>query len=357
MPARISVWPPLSPLIHLRRPLHDLPVPLRAPGARCYARARHGLWHGITALGLRTGDEVLVPAYHHGSEIEPYLQAGMVCRFYELTESLAPDRDELAELIGPRTRALHLTHVLGLPQDSDAWRAWCDERELLLVEDGAQAWLARSGSRPVGARADLAVFCLYKTVGVPDGAAAVCRRALPAPVRRRVGARSLAGRHALWLAQRTAAASRAPYELPAGTSYAADGEDGVGDADASPSALTLWALPRALGAETQQRRRANYLALAARLADRVPAALRDPPAGASPFALPLEVPDNAEAVERLSAAGIAAIAFWRVPHPVLEPGLFPATARRRTRIVALPVHQELRSSDLDAIADAALRVT
>jgi dTDP-4-amino-4,6-dideoxygalactose transaminase len=127
-----------------------------------FERARHGLWHGLRALGLGDDDEVLVPAYHHGSEIEALVRAGLTCRFYEASEGLAPDERELEALLGPRTRALHLIHYLGFPQEATRWRAWCEERGLFLIEDAAQAWLGSLEGRPLGSFGDIAIFCLYK---------------------------------------------------------------------------------------------------------------------------------------------------------------------------------------------------
>ena len=85
------------------------------------------------------------------------------------TPSLEPDGGELDALVGPSTRALHITHVLGFPAAAPRWRRWCDERGLLLIEDAAQAWLAADpqSGEPVGSWGDLSVFCLYKTAGLP----------------------------------------------------------------------------------------------------------------------------------------------------------------------------------------------
>ena len=173
----LEAWPPLPPGAWLRRPAARLPYPLEEESCALYSRARHALFLGLRALGLEAGDEVLMPAYHHGSEVEAAIRAGLSCAFYEGNERLEPDPEELGRLVGPRTRVLHLTHFLGFPQDAGRWRAWCDERGLLLVEDAAQAWLAQDASGPVGRAGDLVVFCLYKTLGVPDGAALVLRGA------------------------------------------------------------------------------------------------------------------------------------------------------------------------------------
>ena len=132
-----------------RPPAAALPYPLDDSG-ELFARARHALWHGLARVGLGPGDRVLVPAYHHGSEVEVVRRAGLECRFYEVGEDLAPDAEALERELSAGVRALHLIHYLGFPQDAPAWRRWCDERGLLLIEDAAQAWLSTVGGRPVG---------------------------------------------------------------------------------------------------------------------------------------------------------------------------------------------------------------
>src|SRR5262249_21946437 len=186
-PTRLDVWPPLSPQVYLHRPPARLPFPLAEPACRLFERARHGLWQGMRALGLGPDAEILVPAYHHGSEIEALVRAGLICRFYEGTETLEPDADELETLLDPRVRALYLIHYLGFPQDAPRWRAWCDERGLLLIEDAAQAWLASIDGRPVGSFGDLSIFCLYKTFGLPDGSALLSPAPRAGPPPRRPG--------------------------------------------------------------------------------------------------------------------------------------------------------------------------
>jgi dTDP-4-amino-4,6-dideoxygalactose transaminase len=72
--------------------------------------ARQGLYAGAEALGLGPGNEVLTPAYHHGSEVEALRRRGLNCRFYDLDSKLSPADSEVDSLVGPRTRALLLIH-------------------------------------------------------------------------------------------------------------------------------------------------------------------------------------------------------------------------------------------------------
>ena len=348
--AYLSVWPVLPAGAYAAGPAPTLGFPLEEPACRLYSRARHGLWHGVRALGLGPGDEALVPAYHHGSEVEALDRAGIVSRFYEGTELLEPDEDELESLLSPAVRALYLVHYLGFPQDLVRWRRWCDERGLLLLEDAAQAWLATVDGRPVGSIGDLAIFCLYKTFGLPDGAALISTAPPPelegeGPV----GAGALARKHGRVIAGplvRLAARARPdrPYD---------PGEDfGLGDPDCPASRAGLFLLPRAFDPEAAARRRANYSVLREELGDLVPAPFAEPAAGASPFAFPIEVEDKPALHSRLEANGVSPLDFWSVPHPSLPADRFPRAASHRRSVLALPVHQELGLAELERICRA-----
>jgi CelD/BcsL family acetyltransferase involved in cellulose biosynthesis len=350
----LSVRPPLPPGTLARRPADVLPFPLS--GARCflYARARHALYTGVLALGLEAGDEVLLPAYHHGSEVEALLQAGLVPRWYAGGPDLQPDEAELERLVGPRTRALYAIHYLGFPQAADRWRQWCDERGLLLLEDAAQAWLATLDARPLGAFGDLAVMCLYKTFGFPDGATLVMRQAQAPPTRPagRPGFALLA-REAAWLISRSQtlaalearrAASRPPYD--------ARKDFALGEPHSMPSQDTLFLLPRTADPDAAARRRANYRQLLDALGDMVPAPFDALPETASPFGFPVAVADKAALLRHLDDRHVRGVNFWSAAHPALPRDGFEQVAARREQTVCLPVHQELRPDDVERIANA-----
>lgn len=292
-----------------------------------------------------------MPAWHHGSEVEALARAGVGCRFYDCApEALAPDPAELEGLLGDSVRALYLTHALGFPQAARRWRDWCDARGLLLIEDAAQAWLASEDGRPVGALGDLAVFCLYKTFGLPEGAAVL--QSSPPPsvgLDRRPGALALARRHGMWLAGRSglAYAASAPLRRPKPYDAARDFE--LRDPASAPWSHTPFLLRRIADPAAAAQRRRNYALLRTGLADLVAAPFVELPGGASPFVFPIAVSDKPAALARMRERGVGGLDLWGVPHPALPAERFPGAAARRASTIGVPVHQELRSADLDRI--------
>jgi dTDP-4-amino-4,6-dideoxygalactose transaminase len=349
----VVAMPPLDPAVWVRRPRPALPYPLDEPGCRLFARARQALWLGVGALGIGPGDEVLAPAYHHGSEIEALERAGVRCRFYEVGERLEPDEAELEGLLSERTRALQIVHYLGFPQDAPRWRRWCDAHGVRLIEDAAHAWLSSVGDRPTGSFGDLSIFCLYKTVGVPDGGAVLCRGPAPQPSGSRpVRPVKLALEHALWIATRSTTLTRIASRLRGRRAYDSAVDFALGDP--RPASLaTLLALGRVADQRVAARRRANYEELQAGLPpDLVPAPFRSVPPGACPFVLPVAVRDKGRVLHELRRAAIRPLDLWSVPHPSVPEGAFPRSAALRREIIGLPVHQELHPRDIPRIAAA-----
>jgi len=350
---RLSVWPPLAPTVHVHRP-RTLPFPLDHPSCVLFAKARHGLWHGLRALGARNGDSILVPAYHHGSEIEAAMSAGLRCIFYDVTDGLKPDAGQLDELLEPSVRALHITHYFGFPQDGRRWRRWCDERGLMLIEDAAQAWLAKQDGMDVGRYGDLSIFCLDKMFGLPDGAAVVCRARIDVPHGGRpVGGSRLLRRHLAWAAQLggvTMERARCP-------GYDPDADFSLGDPWTPASTATMMTLPRLDWPRTAEARRARYEMLLDALGALVPPPFQNVPAGASPFLFPVSVPNKADVLRKAAAKRLHALDIWAVPHSSMDEAAFPVAQRLRRHLIGLPVHQELRPAHIRRIVDVVASAT
>lgn len=350
----INAWPPLPPEAWLWQPPAQLPFPLDRPDWRLFAFARQALWHGLAALGLEPGDELLVPDYNHGSEIEVLDRSGLIGRFYRCDERLEPLEEELERLVGPRTRGLYLIHYNGFPQDAARWRSWCDERNLLLIEDAAQSWLAERDGAALGSLADLAFFCAYKTYGLPEGALLVSRdppRPLDEDPGRGLGA--LARRHGLWLAQRSGAfASLARRAMPV-VEYDPQLDFALRKLESLPWSTTQPLLCRLVAQNAAAARRANYAVLLRELEGLVPEPFRELPDGASPFFFPVRAERKEALLTRLAERGIKALDVWSATHRSIPPLEGSDAAMRRATTIGLPVHQELGVAELERIADAA----
>ena len=353
----LEVSPPLPPDAWWQRPVAELPFPL-AGATRLHAQARAALYGGLQSLGLGPGDEALLPAYHHGSEVEAYVRAGITVRFMDLEPGRPPEKTLIDRLAGPATRVVHMIHYLGLAEPVDQWRELADERGWLLVEDVAQGWLGHAGGRPLGSTGDIALFSVYKSVGTPDGGVAIVRgeRVMPggSPL---LGLGATAKRHAVFLAGRNRRLGTIMRSRRAGSGqYDLERDIGLGDPERPGARVTLPLLRRLTVEDVPARRAATYIRLAAELSPWVAAPWNRDPGTASPFALPLRVRSKPTVLASLRAEGIGAVDLWSIPHPALVPDEHPIATERRSRTVLIPVHQELRPIDVDRIAEVTRRV-
>lgn len=302
---------------------------------------------------------MLVPAYHHGSEIESLLQVGLQISYYEVNNALEPDPEELQALMGPDVKALYLIHYLGFPQNAAYWRQWCDERQLLLIEDAAQAFLALRDGQPVGSFGHIGVFCLYKTYGIPDGGAVYSSLPPDQPVTSpQTGIWRMLKRHGNWIAARQGIFGFMHFLVKPALAWwkklneHPHAEFDLGDPSMPPSSMTSRLIYRILDESTAEFRRQNYRFLLKYLGDMVPTPFSLLPEGASPFAFPIEVSEPRVFLDRLKSKGILGLLFWLNPHPSLPVEKFPRSKMLRERVLALPVHQELTETDLIKIVNA-----
>ncbi len=111
---------------------------------------------------LRPGDEVVTTAASFPTTVNPILHNRWVPAFVDVelgTYNTTPER--VAAAIGPRTRAVVLTHTMGTPFDAERIAALCHEHDLYLVEDCCDAFGARLRGKPVGTFGVAATLSFY----------------------------------------------------------------------------------------------------------------------------------------------------------------------------------------------------
>jgi len=118
------------------------------------------------------------------------------------------------------------------------------------------------------------------------------------------------------------------------------------------SALTLHIARNLDATEIVERRRRNYYALMARVRDLSTPMVHELASGVSPLFYPFWCENKREVHALLNEAGIEAIDFWSEGSPLVAPGQFPEVEALRRHVLELPIHQDLETSDIDALAKA-----
>ncbi|MFE0028437.1 DegT/DnrJ/EryC1/StrS family aminotransferase [Amycolatopsis sp. NPDC059021] len=130
----------------------------------------------LRALGIGTGDEVIVPAHTFIATWLAVSDVGATPVPVEpdpATFTMDPARIEAA--ITPRTQAILPVHLYGHPADLDTVRAIADRHGLAVVEDAAQAPGAVHNGRRIGAAPSTVAFSFYpgKNLGALGDSGAV----------------------------------------------------------------------------------------------------------------------------------------------------------------------------------------
>jgi dTDP-4-amino-4,6-dideoxygalactose transaminase len=131
----------------------------------------------LLAVGLKPGDEVIVPAYTFVATYSAAAFLGLTPILCEIDESLTIDPADIERRITPKTRAIMAVHMLGNPCDMDAILAVAARHRLLVIEDACQAAGASYRGRKVGSIGDMGGFSLnvYKTISAGDGGLVTAR--------------------------------------------------------------------------------------------------------------------------------------------------------------------------------------
>ncbi len=124
----------------------------------------------LAAAGVRAGDEVIVPAYSFVATPLSVVQVGAIPVFADVDVATGClDPAAAAAAITPRTRALMPVHMHGCAADMNALLDVARSRDLLMVEDAAQAHGAKVGQRYVGALGATGGFSLQSSKNLSAG--------------------------------------------------------------------------------------------------------------------------------------------------------------------------------------------
>jgi dTDP-4-amino-4,6-dideoxygalactose transaminase len=240
-----------------------------------------------------------------------------------------------------------------------------------LIEDCALSLLSRDGEKPLGSFGDVSVFCLYKTLPVPNGGALLARGeyakrletlsevvppgtastashligSLLSNFELRSGEVGRRTRQALREAGRWVVKRGKVERISTGTQHFNLADVDLGMSVASHVVLRNQDFPGIV-----ERRRRNYFLLYAMLRDVAPPVTGELAPGVCPLFYPVRMRNKAAAMARLLSRGVETVDFWRVRHPAVAAGLFPEADDLRESVLELPVHQDLSPADAEHVA-------
>jgi len=130
----------------------------------------HALELALMALGIGTGDEVIVPSFTFVSSANAILLQGARPVFAEVREdTLNVDPEDIRRKLTRATRAIIPVHYAGVACDMDAIMAIAQPRGLFVVEDAAQGVDAKYQGRYLGTIGAAGCYSFHDTKNVSCG--------------------------------------------------------------------------------------------------------------------------------------------------------------------------------------------
>lgn len=124
----------------------------------------------IAALGIGRDDEVILPTFTIISCAAAIVRAGatpVVVDADPMTWNM--DISQLEAKITPRTKAIMVVHIYGLPVDMDEISRLAAKYGLLVIEDAAEMHGQTYRDRPCGSFGDLSTFSFYANKHITTG--------------------------------------------------------------------------------------------------------------------------------------------------------------------------------------------
>jgi dTDP-4-amino-4,6-dideoxygalactose transaminase len=335
--------------------------PLDVPGRLSFYRARNAIYHLFRALVERNPRlTVLAPDYNSGNEILAMRAAGAHIHYYPIDRRMQFDVNTLRAMCDHhRPDVVYVIHYVGWAQPVSLLADFCRSRGMFLVEDCALSLLSDLDERPLGSFGHWSVFCLYKTLPVPNGALLIQNGprldALARLQLRDAGFASQLARTAELLVQRvrgrvggasvilqTGKRVLGQLASAAGVARANVGDIGfnMDEVDLAMSPLSVRLLDRFDIQSIRERRIENYRQLDRLLDPSVARVFRDLPEGTCPLFFPILTGDKHETALDLHRRGVDALEFWNESS---ESGKEMSDDAQflRAHVLELPIHQDL----------------
>ncbi len=124
----------------------------------------------VEALGIKEGDEVIIPAFTIISCASAIIKAGAIPVLVDsYIDTWNMDVTQIESKITSNTKAIMVVHIYGLPVDMDPVLSLAAKYNLKIIEDAAEAHGQTYKGKPCGSFGDVSVFSFYPNKLITTG--------------------------------------------------------------------------------------------------------------------------------------------------------------------------------------------
>ncbi|MDD5005986.1 MAG: aminotransferase class V-fold PLP-dependent enzyme [Candidatus Omnitrophica bacterium] len=156
--------------------MKKLPFPLDQDKIHYFGYARTALLEGLRILGIKEGDNILIPAYICNVVLAPFNYLGIKVKYYNIDDNLIPNTQQIKDLLDEKTKGILAVNYFGFPQQIDGILDICRNSKISFIEDNAHGFLSKNSSTDLGTFGDISIFSFRKTLPIPNGAALVVNK-------------------------------------------------------------------------------------------------------------------------------------------------------------------------------------
>lgn len=328
-------------------------------------------------IDLNNDDEVLVPSYNCGSEVDALIYNGVKVVPYRVDRDCNIDISDIRSRITPNVKAIYVIHYFGFPQDIKIVKDICSKYKLYLIEDCALSLFSSDNAGKLGTVGDISIYSFPKTLPVPDGGllainninlkldkwelsspeynnyfkniiklinSMLLRKYIPTIIAKKI----YNLRHRLKNIENQNKALRDQFPEIPNDYYYYDYNN-----NKRMSNLSKHIIKRIDYTNIIKQRRDNYLLYQKLLADvnTIKPIFNDLPKNVCPLYYPIIIPNRDNICFELNKLSIFAISWWSGYHPAFCWDHFPDACFLKNNTLALPVHQDLNRNDILCIVN------
>jgi hypothetical protein len=329
--------------------------------------------NGIYYLGKRLKEagykKVLFPAYNHGNEIKALLSAGLELNYYRVQKDTGIDFEDVEKKLNKESDkiAFYFIHYVGFPQDIDYILELKKKYDMILIEDNALGLFSLYHNIPLGSFGDASIFCLYKSLPIPDGGLIWINNPVLnfdySPVQPNFISTfsQTSGKIFDWadlnwhgmgrkLARLKSHAGKILNKMDIESVPVMDSNFDTTKADWTISKISQFFRKRANYSQIIETRKQNYVYMHNHLPQEFHL-FQELPEGVVPWFFPVLIKDREKVFIYLQNKGVDCARFWRISHPDIPIKQFPEVQFLRETVLELPIHQSLGETHLKYVVE------